>query len=258
MRIVLIFFSLCVLAGCVTNKKFQYLQHEDVNSSNQPLDSAVRVYDQVGFEYKIQPNDALHVDFKSVTNKTYDFLTQADGGNSTGGGQLISVYSELVDPDGNISFPVLGKVAVGGKTVFQVQDLLQAHANQYLESAVVKVRLVNFRFTLMGEVNAEGTVTTLNNRVTLPEAIGLAGGLTDLANRSAIKIIRQLDGKTQVAYIDILSEDFLASPYYFINQNDVIVVPPLRQRPYRKYFSQNFALVVSSLTLLLLAINITN
>jgi len=259
MRSVLFFaVSLLIFSSCVTNKKFQYLQHEDVNTQRLPTDTVVRVYDQVSFDYKIQPNDALFIDFKSVTGKVYDFLTTIEGSNVSGGNQLISVYSELVDPDGNISFPVLGKVKVGGKTIFQTQEYLQNLANQYLEFAVVKVRLVNFRFTLMGEVNVEGTITTFNNRVTLPEALGLAGGITDLADRANIKVIRQANGQTSVAYVNMLDEKFLSSPYYYINQTDIIVVPPLRQRPFRKYFSQNFALAISSVTLLLLAINLSN
>jgi polysaccharide biosynthesis/export protein len=259
MRFVLLFaVAIVSLSSCVTNRKYVYFQKDDVNKKSITKDTVLRTYSQTLFNYTIQPNDALFIDFKSVTGKVYDFLTTAEGNNTSGGNQLISVYSELVDPDGFISFPVLGKVAVGGKTIFETQEYLQNLANQYLEFAVVKVRLVNFRFTLMGEVKAEGTITTFNNRVTLPEALGLGGGLTDLADRSNIKLIRQVNGQTNVVYVNMLDENFLSSPYYFVNQTDIIVVPPLRQRPFRKYFSQNFALVVSSATLFLLALNLSN
>jgi polysaccharide export outer membrane protein len=245
------------LASCVTNKKYVYLQENDVNKEGLPKDTIVRDYARDPFIYRVQPNDALYIRFESLTEKEFDFLGEEDGGGGSGN-RNYAVNSDLVDPEGNIAFPVVGKVQVKGLTVFEVQQKLQELADQYLESPVVKVRLVNFRFTILGEVNQEGTVTSFNNRVTLLEAIGLAGGLGELADRANVKIIRQVNGKTEVAYVDLLSEDFLKSPFYYINQNDVLVVPALKQRPFRKYFGTNFSLVVSSLSFLLVVISLTN
>jgi polysaccharide export outer membrane protein len=89
-------------------------------------------------------------------------------------------------------------VKVAGLTVYEVQNKLQQIADQYLESPVVKVRLINFRFTILGEARREGTVVLGNNRVNYIEAIGLAGGLTDLADKKNIKLIRQINGKAEV------------------------------------------------------------
>ncbi len=88
------------------------------------------------------------------------------------------------------------------------------------------------------------------------EAIGLGGGFGELADKSKVKIVRAKGGKIEVAYMNLLSEDFVNSPYYYINQNDVIIVPALRQRQYRKYFGQNLALIIGTLTLALLVVNV--
>src|SRR5690606_14542337 len=248
------------LSSCVTNKKYVYLQKDDVNVKGLPKDSVVREHELASFDYKIQPNDLISVQFESLTPDEYNFFTGAAARrqgsfNINQGGALL--IGELVDENGEITYPVIGKVKVSGMTVFEAQDALQQLANQYLEAPIVKVRLLNFRFTILGEVNAEGTITLTNNRVNLMEAIGEAGGLTDLADKSNIKLIRQKGDKTEIVYINLLEEEFLSSPYYFINQNDILVVPALRQRPYRRYFGQNLSLIISSLSLLLLVINLS-
>lgn len=247
---------LVIFSACVPNQKIVYLQKNDVKDYSPVLDSSVRSYTPVPFDYKIQPNDALYVNFQSLTPEEFDFLN--NNAQTSVGGQSVQLRSELVDPDGKISFPGVGKVKVSGLTVFQIQDTLQQMANQYLKSPSVRVRLVNFRFTLLGEVMSEGTITTLDNRVSLPEALGLGGGLSELASRSNIKIIRQRNGKTEVGYVNLLSEDIMESPFYYVNQNDVIVVPPLRQRPFRKYFGQNLGIILSATSVILLIFSITN
>lgn len=248
-----------LFGACVPNRKYMYLQKNDVNQKNLPKDTVLRTYTQVPFDYRIQPNDALYVRFESLTPGEFDFFNQVQsgGGGGSAGNQNVQLRSELVDPEGNISYPIVGKVKVAGMTVFEVQEKLQELANQYLKSPVVKVRLVNFRYTMLGEVASEGTITATDNRISLPEAIGLAGGLGELADRKNVKIIRQKSGVTEVAYVNLLDENLMTSPYYYINQNDIIVVPALRQRPYRKYFGQNIGLILSAASVALLIINLS-
>jgi len=253
---VLFTFLVLALTSCVPNRKVTLLQKGDIAQADLPTDSVVRTYQPDSFTYRIQPNDILYVRFESITDEKYDFLsdrTVAQGGMNVNP----LMVGELVDHNGEIPFPVLGKVKVSGLTVFEIQEKLQALANQYLDSPVVKVRLINFRITVLGEVAKEGTVVLSNHQVTMLEAIAQAGGLGELADRSNIKLLRQRDGKTEVIYLDLLDEDFVNSPYYYANQNDVLIVPALKQRPFRKYFGPNLALVVSSLSLLLLAFNLT-
>ncbi len=234
------------------------MQKDDVNKQQIPSDTVVRQYNIKEFDYRVQTNDVLSVNFESITPKEYDFLARAVdpiAGNAAfiGGAQLLG---DLVDEKGEIPFPVVGKVKVAGMTVFEIQEHLQTIAKQYLESPLVKVRLLNYRMTLLGEVNREGVVVLNNNRVTMLEAIGLGGGLTDLADKTSVKLIRQTGNQTEVVYLNLLDENFIVSPYYYVYQNDVLIVPALRQRPFRKYFGPNISLIVSSISLLLLVINL--
>lgn len=245
----------------MVNKKVQYLQYDDVNIKADALkkDSVYRSYELSDFEYKLQPEDIISVKFYSLTPKEYDFFAVKNGNtmyNQFQNGASILVNGYLIDENGDVEFPVVGSVNVSGMTVFQAQNKILKVANQYLESPVIEVRLLNFRFTLLGEVKKEGTIGSLNNRITLLEAIGLAGGFTDLADKSNIKVIRQGKGKAEVYYLNLLDENYINSPFYYMNQNDVIIVPPLKQRPYQIYFGKNLALVISSISLLLIVLNL--
>lgn len=256
MRLWYLLAGLILLGSCVSNKKYTYLQKDDVNKKDLPKDSVVRTYTLEGYDYKIQPQDILSVRFESLTPKEYDFFSRdisQQNVNVMGNALLLG---DLVDENGEIPLPVVGKVKVAGLNVFQIQDKLQRLADQYLESPVVKVRLLNFRVTLLGEVAVQGTFNIGNNRVTLMEAVGEAGGLTDLADKKNVKVIRTNNGHAEVFYINLLSEDFINSPFYYVNQNDVVVVPALRQRPFRRYAGSNIGIVISSISLLLLVYNL--
>jgi len=250
------------ISSCVTNKKYQYLQKDDVNVSADafPKDTILRIYPLDDFEYKFQSEDVLSIRFYSLTPEEFNFfaLKQNQGGGSNqfqnAASGLVNGY--LIDENGDVEFPVVGKVKVAGLSIFEAQNHIQEIADQYLKDPLVEVRLLNFRFTILGEVKREGVTNSLNNRIHMLEAIGLSGGFTDLADKANIKIIRQNGRQAEIYYLNLLEEEFLASPQYYVNQLDIIVVPPLKQRPYQAYFGRNLSLFISSLSLLLIVISL--
>ncbi|MCF6359297.1 MAG: polysaccharide biosynthesis/export family protein [Cyclobacteriaceae bacterium] len=251
-----------IINSCVVNKKVQYLQHNDVNIKTDALekDSIYRTYELSDFEYKLQPEDVISVKFYSLSPQEFNFFSIKEGNGNTfnqfQNGASILINGYLIDENGEVEFPVVGNVNISGLSVYDAQNEILKVAEQYLESPVVEVRLLNFRFTLLGEVRKEGTIGSLNNRITMLEAIGLAGGFTDYADKSNVKIIRQSKGKAEVYYLNLLDESFINSPYYYMNQGDVIIIPPLKQRPYQIYFGKNLALVISSISILLIALSL--
>jgi polysaccharide biosynthesis/export protein len=260
--LVLLFLAvLLVLSSCVPNRKILFFQSKDELKKKDPKDTVVRVYQLDSFNYKVQAHDLLSVRYQTLTEKEFNFMNLPTvggtvSGGAGGGGLLVS--GELVDEDGQIFMMGFGKVKVAGLTVFEIQDKLQGLAKQYLDSPIVRVRLLNYRATILGEVIKEGHLLFVSsNRVSLPEAIGQAGGFTDFADRNHVKVIRQIGSKAEVYYVDLLNEDFMTSPFYYVNTNDVIIVPPLKQRNFQKYFAKNMALILSSISLILIIISLS-
>jgi polysaccharide biosynthesis/export protein len=249
-------------SACVPNRKLVYLQHDDLRKRKDiPKDSVLRKHPLSIREYRIQPLDVLSVQFETLSdeNDAFDFLAKLNTRMQGGGniGNNAALFGIFVDLDGSIEYPVLGKIFVAGLSLFQAQTRIREIASQYVPDVIVRVRMLNFRFTVLGEVNGEKTVTSTNPRLTFMEAIGLAGGFGELADRSHIKVIRQVGDSTNVIYLNLLKEDFVESPNYYVQQNDVIIVPPLQQRPFKRYFTPNLAVITSTISFVLFIITLT-
>lgn len=144
--------------------------------------------------------------------------------------QSIQLVGYLVNKEGFIDFPVLGKISVAGLTTTEATDLMVKKLGGYLKSPVVRIRLLNFTVTVTGEVNRQGSFTVFNDRISLPEALALAEGLTDYANRKDILIVREDSGKRIFKRVDLSSANFFQSEYYYLRQNDMIYVEPIKAK----------------------------
>ena len=137
-----------------------------------------------------------------------------------------AVQSYLVDAKGNIDFPVLGTLKLDGLNRIQATSLIKNMLVEYIKNPIVNIRIVNFKITVLGEVNRPGSYTIPNERVTILEAIGLAGDLTIQAERKNILVVRENNGQKINNRVDITSETIFNSPVYYLTQNDVIYVQP--------------------------------
>jgi polysaccharide export outer membrane protein len=188
-------------------------------------------------ELRIQPNDMLAIEIasKSTQPEKSDQMFNAPqlGGATGGAGVNNSTFGYLVDRDGNIDHHRLGKIRAAGMTRVELAEDIRKRLISPIELLVdptVKVRLINFRVNVLGQVAKEGTVTINSERMTILEAISLAGGITDFGRRDHVRVIREQDGKRSVGLIDLTKADFFQSPFYALAQNDVILIEPTQLR----------------------------
>ena len=253
--------ALIIFSACVPNRKLVFYQKDDLKHRKDiPRDTVLRKHTMNIQEYRIQPLDLLSINFETLTDESdaFDFLSKLSPQTRSGASITSSASNGiLVNREGDIEYAVLGRIHLAGLTPFQAEDTLKAVASKYMPNVIVRVRMLNFRFTVLGEVKGEKTVVSFNTRLTMSEAIGLAGGLSEMADRSLVKVIRQRDATTEVYYINLLEEEFLESPHYYVQQNDVIIVPPLKQRTFRQYFTSNLAILTTAISFGLLIVTLT-
>jgi len=259
-----VFLGLCVclLGACVPAKKLVYFQQGDElkNRKNIPKDTVLRTHDLNIREYRIQPLDLLSVQFETLSDESdlFDFLAKLNPQGRMSNPNMAAANGILVDKAGELEYPVLGKIKVGGLTLFEAQDTLKRIASRYIQDVAVRVRMLNFRYTVLGEVRGEQTVTSTNTRLTMSEAIALAGGFGEMADRANVKVIRQNENVAEIYYINLLEEQFIESKYYYVQQNDVIVVPPLKQRTFRAYWTTNIGIITATLSFLVLIVTLAD
>lgn len=136
----------------------------------------------------------------------------------------------LVDERGNIQMQGVGDIHVEGLTKGQLISLLNTRLSEFLKNPYYTIRFVNYKITLLGEVTREGPYNVLNEKVNILEAIGLAGGLTIYAKRENVMVIRETSGKREFARLDLTDPEIFKSPYYFLQQNDLVVVEQTRNK----------------------------
>jgi polysaccharide export outer membrane protein len=152
------------------------------------------------------------------------------GGGVQGLGTAPTAGGYLVDENGNIEFQGLGLLHVDSLTKSQLKDTLIARLQNYLVNPYVTVKFLNYRFTMLGEVSRPGIFSIPGDHISLLEALGLAGDMTFYGRRDNILVIRETNGVRQFARLDITKPDIMASPYFYLQSNDVVIVEPTRKK----------------------------
>ena len=182
---------------------------------------------------EIRTDDILNIQVASRNPETVIAFQQRTESLAASGERALGTQEGYrVDEEGNIYLPFLGSVKAEGKTVLQLRQDLTDSLIQYIPDASIQVRFMNFRVTLLGEVNRPNTYIIPNERLTILEAIGMAGDFTPYARRNSVLVIRERQGEREFNRIDTQNRTVFESPCFYLNPNDIVYVEPLRAKQY--------------------------
>src|SRR5690606_15339319 len=159
----------------------------------------------------------------------------------------------LVDSDGYIDFPVIGRIKIGGKTKEEVSAQLYTEVSKGIINPVINLRIMNFNVTVLGEVRKPGVHKINSERITLPEALSLSGDLTNYGKRNNVLITREENGKINTHRVDLTRSDFINSDFYYLKQNDVVYVEPNGTKANSSAVGPSVSIYITAISLLLTA-----
>jgi len=161
-----------------------------------------------------------------------------------------------VDYNGDVEFPIIGKIRAAGLTQEQFKNDLKEKVSKYLKDPLVSVKFINFRFTVLGEVKAPGSFLVPNERVTVLEALGLAGDMTSYSRRGSVRVIRDSSGHREIGLLDFTDKAVFTSKYYYLQRNDVLYIEAEKTKSQFEDFSRVSSIVATFASLLALAITV--
>lgn len=216
---------LVAMASCTSYKKVPYLQNSETLDSSKVSE----LYDA-----RIQPKDMLTITVSSEKPEAampFNLLVQTPMASSGSYKSIVSqptLQTYLVDNDGCIDFPIVGKLKIGGMTKGEVEELIKEKIkSNFTSTPIVNVRMANYKISVLGEVARPNSYTISNEKVNIFEALALAGDLTVYGKRDGIKLIREsADGTKKIVPIDLNDANVIYSPYYYMQQNDILYVEP--------------------------------
>ncbi|MEM8525739.1 MAG: polysaccharide biosynthesis/export family protein [Bacteroidota bacterium] len=222
----LLLFLLQMLGSCVSYNELLYFRND--GKVARQIDSTVIDITNIK-PLIIQKNDILTITVRSFEQELVEPFNIASAGSSLGqGASAFNTYE--VDEEGLIDFPVLGKIKLEGKTINEAKVVVENLLKEYLQAPSLSMRLINFRVSVLGEVNNPGTFSITSDRVSLLEALGMAKDITPYGNVKNILIIREQNGQRTFETINLQSTSFIRSDYYYLRQGDVIYIEPRRDK----------------------------
>lgn len=245
---------LLFVSACVGNKNVTYFKNLQDSSQIKDIKAANFI------EPLIRPDDILSVNIQTIDPGTNATLNQGNLQPSTGTGTNLAGATNtsgyLVDKEGSIELPLLGKIKVSENTTTQARELVRDKAKIYYKNPTVQVRFSNFKITVLGEVSRPAPYILPNEKVSILDAIGLAGDLTIFGKRENVLLIRENNGKKEFYRFNLNSTDSFKSPAFYLQQNDIIYVEAnkAKQATLNASRTQLFSIIGSVMSLLIVAI----
>lgn len=264
MRAAVCLFFILIVSSCISNKRINYLQNLP---DNEPIELNEFIpYAEIDYEYILQPFDIVDIDFASSNEellKAFEFTGTNTGrsGSATTGGDVYFYSGYSIDKNGFVRMPVIGLVEIAGLTEEKARETIENEINIYFKEEVyVRLRTGGIRFTALGEFSSSGTKMIMKNRATIFDALALSGESNILAKKNELFLIRQYDGGTKIHQINLNDRRLLASPFYFIQPNDILYLQPMKIRQIGSgdNLSSSLQLGISLITALLFFYGITS
>lgn len=249
LKIIIVFVCLLTVVSCTSSKKIAYLEKTSELSS------------ELKFETTLQPDDQLMILVNSENPEIaapYNLKSVSIQGTNETGITQERMQNYILDQEGNIDFPLIGKINLLGLNRNQASEKIKnILKNGYINDPSIYLRLLNFKISVLGEVNKPGVYPVQGERVTLIEALALAGDLTIYGKRNSILLIREKNGAKTYEKIDITNTDFINSKNYYLSQNDVIYVEPNKTKVNSSAVGPNLTIGISALSLVVTILALT-
>lgn len=209
---------IAISVSCASKKDINYFQ--DTGSEFELLTDIENKFNFLD----IQPGDILDIQIKALNPESV-FVFQRQSAQNNQQGQNRAIEGYIVGKEGNINLPIIGNIDTSNHNTRSFANEIQKNLSPYINNPTVNIRILNFRVSVLGEVKNPGTFSIIDERVSLPQVLGLAGDLTINGDRT-ILLIRKENGKNIYHKIDLTSAKFMESPLYFLKQNDIVYVRP--------------------------------
>ena len=237
---VILLFGIVLLTSCASRKEVVYFQ----DTGN--FETLVNNND---FVSKFKVDDLVSIHVSSLNPEASSPFNLFRGASE--GGMRPEQVDYLVDQAGEIDFPVIGKLKIEGLSPDELRVLLRDKLSDYLKDPIINIRLRNFTVTILGEVNGPGTYPVNGEQVTILEAIGFAGDLTNRGIRENVLVIRDFNGTKVYTRLDLTSKNMMKSPVYYLTQNDVVYVEPNKSAIRSSNINTNTQVAISIASLLI-------
>lgn len=239
---------LVAFCSCVPKKDINYFQ----NNKNE-IERNLK-----GYSLKFKPDDLLTINVTSEdldAVKPFNLPTVAYNAVTNTVNGVPKQQSYLIDSNGEINFPVIGKIKIEGLTRVEAIKLLTKKLKPYVNVAVVNIQILNFKINVMGDVKTPGMFQVQNERITVLDALALAGD-TNISGERVIEVKRETKKGVITGYIDLKSNKLFSSPFYYLQQNDIVYVNPNKYKRQSASYNQNTGLYISVASVLISLISI--
>lgn len=243
--------SILLLASCTPQKKLMYFQQKEGQDTSYYKYNYPEGQSNYSPNYLLEERDVLYITIKSsVDAESNKLFADQNSYYATQNESGIYLNSYVIDRNGEINLPVVGKIQLKGFSIEEARKKIEKKVAEWIVDPVVICKMVSFKISILGDVNRPGTYTFYQDNVSIFDIVAAAGDLTYYGNRAEVKIIRKTSAQDEIIKVDLRSADILKNPIYYLQPGDIVYVRSNKTTKSLSYFSQPLSTITSSLSLI--------